>query len=183
MHTRLHIRGRERTTRAERARTAVAYSRRFITRPASRRCRLGMSNDTFARMRGVSRSPDTPRSRNRTAGAVVPSGNTTSPGYLPIESAAASPRREFLALMQMRAVVHFVVHGAVVVSLDYLRFSVFRSLAVFAWHPTAQGDVVGNTVFSYLARYRLRRSRKSFRTLETHACCDKMQPLIQQSLI
>lgn len=62
-----YIRRRERT-RAERA---VAYSRRFITRRASertsRRCRLGMSNDTFARMRGVSRSPDTPRSRNRRA--------------------------------------------------------------------------------------------------------------------
>lgn len=116
----------------------VAYSpRRFITRrPASRRCRLGMSNDTFARMRGVSRSPDTPRSRNRTAGAVVPNGNTAVAGVSShrVESSRTVPcrvlrrressLREFLALMQMRAVVHFVVHGAVVV----LRWIIYGSL-------------------------------------------------------
>lgn len=41
-----------------------------------------------------------------------------------VSYAAAIPGQEFLALMQMRVVVvHFVVHGAVVVSLDYLRLS------------------------------------------------------------
>lgn len=55
-----------------------AYSGRFITRRASRRCRLGMSNDTFARMRGASRSAGYAAIRNRRAAARAVVRNGTS---------------------------------------------------------------------------------------------------------
>lgn len=109
------------------------------------------------RDRRIRRDPET---AEPSGSVVVPSENTTSLAAYLSSSARVLPRAEFLALMQMRVVVHFVVLVVVVSLSDYLRLLVDIRLL--------------NTIYDQLYRFDKQHSRER----EGDAGCSREMDLI-----